>query len=268
MNQSVYILIFSIALLGVGWVWLARRNRRGSDKTKTEPIQPNESLTARPTRSEEQITCTLEAVVQQEETDSPVPIAAGPKEGAAHLEPIAPISESGIAAERKDLQSESNTLLATVLTEAVTTAQPEHISLNTSGSPSTESSSIIEDNKIPVALRNESATAPMGSPKPVLKADELEGASETKQREPPKYAGLRPTPPGVPKNKRESPTPRFPTNQDSELHVRVHLVFDRRGGGLQLLSLIPEWHRGMTEDIEVTGTQGDFGVVPWGETNS
>jgi hypothetical protein len=258
MNQSIYLLILSIAVLGVGWVWLARKNRRGSDKTKTEPIQPNESPTAGPTRSEEQITCTLEAVVQQGETESLVAIAAGPKEGAADSEPIASISEIGVAVEGKALQSGSNILPATPVTEAVTTAQPEHICLDANGPHSTKHTSSIEDSQIPVVSKNESATAPLGAPAPVLTEEESEAASETKQREPPKYPGLRPTPSSVRKNKHKSPTPRFPTNQDSELHVRVHLVFDRRGRGLQRLSLIPDWHRGMTANIEVTGTQGDL----------
>jgi hypothetical protein len=266
MKQSIYVLILSITILGVGWVWLARKNRRGSDKTKTQPSEPKKSPTAGPTRSEEQIRCTLEAVVQQGEAGSLVAIAGGLQDGVPESEPVASISEIVVAVDGKALQSGSNILVVTPVTEAVTTAQPEHICLDANGPQPSEHTSSIEDSQIPVISKNESAIAPLCALAPVLIEQESGAASETKQIEPPKYAGLRPTPSSARKTKRKSLTPRLPTDQDSELHVRVHLLFNHRGTGLQRLSLIPDWHRRMTENIEVTGTQGDLMLCRLGDS--
>lgn len=76
-------------------------------------------------------------------------------------------------------------------------------------------------------------------------------------KEAPKYPGPRPAPSAPKANKRERQPLKFPADQDSELHMHVHLVFGRRGGSMRL-SVIPEWHLGLPDELEVTGTQGDF----------
>ncbi len=100
-------------------------------------------------------------------------------------------------------------------------------------------------------------------PQPVTPEPERpEAGAPTKPKQPPKYPGLRPTPVVERTNQRRPPALRFPADQESELHLRVHLVFDRHGSTVRRLSLIPDSRPGMVADLEVAGTQGDFVLCP------
>jgi hypothetical protein len=85
-----------------------------------------------------------------------------------------------------------------------------------------------------------------------------EARPERKRKEPPKYPGPRTAPLVLAAGMRTPPTPALSADQDSELHLRVHLVFGRRGSSVRNLSLVPEWRPGIPPELEVTGTQGDF----------
>lgn len=84
----------------------------------------------------------------------------------------------------------------------------------------------------------------------------------TIEREPiraPKYRPPAPVSPAAPTETVRRPRPEqdAPVDRDAELHLRVHIVFDRHGG-IRTLELIPDRRAGMSEEVKVTGTQGDL----------
>lgn len=89
---------------------------------------------------------------------------------------------------------------------------------------------------------------------------ELEKPEEiplTKPQKAPVYQPPRPAPPVVPLTTAKQPKRQPFVNRDSELHLRVRLVFNR-DGSVRSLSLVPDRRPVMPAEIEVTGTQGDF----------
>lgn len=348
MSQWIWVLILSIVVLCLRWMWSARKKRRGLHGRTVGFRRPNEFATTRPTRPEEQTEPSLEAVVQHGEAESRAAISDGPKDVTGDLPPSASSSETSVGLETKNVQTgpRTNMLLGTSESEEPTLAPPAHISHVANGCHLPQRVSSIEDNQNFGAMKGECATAPHDVDEPVPAADkfeiryhrgpvlqgnatesgyrredrpagvaatktekaakigpqgwmnktaieaagnvvnreanapsptkstaplsvdkasqltrpepeELEASPEPPPQDPPKYLGLRATPSIPQANKRKSRTSRAPTNLDSELRMRLHLVFDRRGSSLRL-SFIPEWHQGLPDDCEVTGTQGDF----------
>lgn len=83
---------------------------------------------------------------------------------------------------------------------------------------------------------------------------------DTRPEKPPIYRPPVPVSTVASSRTRRQPSPRSSGNRDSELHIRIHLVFDRRGG-VRSLSLVPDHRVGMPVELEINGTQGDFALA-------
>lgn len=82
----------------------------------------------------------------------------------------------------------------------------------------------------------------------------------TRPQKPPIYRPPVPVAPVIPSRSPRQSNLRPSNDRDSELHIRVHLIFDRRGG-VRSLSLVPDHRSGMPSEMEVTSTQGDFALT-------
>jgi hypothetical protein len=270
-NSSFIIMVIAFALIvGGGWVWIRRNQNQVKEQlfAKQRAEEENEQLTTERKLSREKAMAEAKAREDarlQTETEELIRKEAEAEvKRRAEEEALAEAQAREVA--RLQTESEAKERAEVVQRERARIANEERL---TEERRQTEERTVAEaeEHKKAQAVKEEQ---PQADETEEIEENETAVESVPKPPEaeetprPPVYRPLAPSPTTAPSRPRRPTGSRTAKTSNTDLRLRVQLVFGR-GGVVRSLMLVPDRRDGMPSEIEVVGTQGKLHLSEWSE---